>query len=332
MSSIKAWPVLGGAGDETAFLEVEREVPELRPHDILVRVRAVSVNPVDTKVRAGLAAGATRQLGWDAAGVVEAVGPQAQRFRVGDEVYYAGDITRDGTNAELHAVDERIVGRHPTTLSWPESAALPLTAITAWESLFDHLRLSSTDKGALLVGGAAGGVGSIMIQLAKALTPNVQVIASAAREESREWALRMGADHVIDRDDLPTALRAVAPTGVRWIFSPYTRGNLPIYAQLLQPFGAVVAIDEPENQETLVLKSKSAALHWELMFARITNDAEDVAEQGRLLTKVADLIDEGAVRTTLTRTFEGPVPEALRQAHAVVAAGGAIGKVAVLLP
>jgi NADPH:quinone reductase len=325
--SIKAWAAVGGEG----FVEIERETPQLRPRDVLVRVRAVSVNPVDTKQHAGLAAGRTKQLGYDAAGVVEAVGPQVSRLRVGDEVYYAGDITRDGTNAELHAVDERIVGRKPVSLSWEAAAALPLTTITAWETLFDHMRIGPQDKEPLLVLGAAGGVGSMVIQLAKTLTPGVEVIAAAGREESREWVRSLGADHVIDRNDLLGDVRAIAPKGVRWIFSPYSRGNVETYAKLLKPFGQVVAIDEPAGLDTLPLKSKSASFHWELMFARIVNDAEDADEQGRLLSEVARLVDEGSLRSTLTQRFDGPTPEALGKAHAVVASGGAIGKAAIRL-
>ncbi|MBT0768737.1 zinc-binding alcohol dehydrogenase family protein [Kineosporia sp. J2-2] len=327
-TTIKAWPVRGGG----EFLEIERETPTLRPKDLLVRVRAVSVNPVDTKQHAGLAPGAVKQLGYDAAGVVEQVGPEATGFRVGDEVYYAGDITRDGTNAQLHAVDSRIVGRRPGTLSWESAAALPLTTITAWETLFDHFRLTAGDQGHLLVVGAAGGVGSMVIQLVKALAPGVEVIATASREESAAWVRELGADHVVGHGNLVDDVRAIAPTGVHRIFSPYTRGNLPVYADLLLPFGAVVAIDEPEGQETLPLKSKSASLHWELMFSRIMHEAPDVSEQGRLLTRVAELVDDGSLRSTLTTTFDGRtdgVPEALRQAHAVLSSGHSIGKAAV---
>ncbi len=322
--SIKAWPVRGGT-----FVEVEREVPELRGRDLLVRVHAVSVNPVDYKVAAGVGAGQQKQLGYDAAGVVEAVGPDANLFKVGDEVYYAGDISRDGTNAELHAVDERIVGRKPASLSWEEAAALPLTTITAWEALFEHMRLTPQDKGHLLIVGAAGGVGSIAIQLVKTLVPGVEVIATAGRGASQDWVRSLGADHVIGRDHLGEDVRAIAPEGVRWILSPYTAGNLDTYAQLVLPFGRVVAIDEPDGLETLPLKSKSASLHWEMMFARITNEAPDVDEQGRLLTRVAEMVDAGTVRSTLTRIFEGPAPDALRQAHALLSSGGSIGKAAV---
>ncbi|GLY15174.1 zinc-binding alcohol dehydrogenase family protein [Kineosporia rhizophila] len=327
---IRSWQAVGGT--DKSFTEVEREVPELRPRDVLVRVKAVSVNPVDTKVHAGLAPGRTRQLGWDAAGVVEAVGSQAQSFRVGDEVFYAGDISRDGTNAELHAVDERIVGRRPSTLSWEESAALPLTAITAWETMFDQLKMTPEDKGHFLVLGAAGGVGSILTQLVKTLTPGVEVIAAAGRGESRDWARQMGADHVIGRDNLVEDVRAFVPEGVGRVFSPYTRGNIPTYAELVRTFGQVVAIDEPEGQDSLPLKAKAASLHWELMFARVLNQASDLAEQGRLLTQVAELADAGRIRSTLTQSFDGPAEAALQRAHAVVASGGAIGKVAVRLP
>ena len=267
----------------------------------------------------------TRQLGWDAAGVVEAIGSEVGGFAVGDEVWYAGDITKPGTNAELHVVDERIVGRKPRSLSWAEAAALPLTAITAYEALFDRLGMSASTSGELLVLGGAGGVGSILIQLAKALT-NATVIATASRAESHKWALDMGADHVIDHHDLVNEVRQVSSDGVRWVFSPFTDGNIEAFAEVVRPFGQVVAIDEPEL-DLRPLKAKSIGFHWELMFTRSMFETPDMAEQGALLTEVAELVDSGRLRTTMTRRLEGLDAETLREGHQLVAAGQAIGKV-----
>lgn len=325
-----AWMAQGGRtlADEDAFVAVRRPVPEPRPRDVLVEVHAVSVNPVDTKVRAGLPAGQTRQLGWDAAGTVVAVGDEVAGFAVGDEVWYAGDITRDGSNAQLHAVDERIVSRKPTSLTWAEAAAMPLTAITAWESLFDRLALTADTRGTLLVHGASGGVGSLVVQLAKALT-KATVVASAGREESRAWVLSQGADHAVDRRHLVRDVHAVAPQGIDWAFTPFSKDSISAFAELLQPFGHVVAIDDPPDLDTLPLKRKSIALHWELMFTRSMFETADLSEQGRLLSDIAELVDDGAIRSTLTTAVPGLDPPGLRRAHELVAGGHTVGKVVV---
>lgn len=315
--------------DSGAFEAREHPVPSLGPRDLLVRVAAVSVNPVDAKTRAGLQGGQAKVLGWDAAGTVAAVGAEVERFRAGDEVWYAGDVTRDGTDAELHAVDERLVGHKPASLTWAEAAALPLTSLTAWESLFERFALTRQSAGTLLVVGGAGGVGSILTQLAKALTP-VTVVATASRPESRDWALAMGADAVADHHELVPQVQAVAPEGVRWVFSPHTRGNVEAYAELLLPFGHVVAIDEPDGLDTLALKPKSIAFHWELMFTRSLFSTPDMAEQGRILDRVADLVDEGAVRTTLHTRLDGFDAATLQRAHRLVDSGRAIGKTVVV--
>lgn len=303
--------------------DVEIEVPGLEPHDLLVRVRAVSVNPVDTKVRSGSPADG-RILGWDAAGVVERVGSAVTLFRPGDEVWYAGSVARPGSNAELHAVDERIVGRKPQSLDFAEAAALPLTTITAWETLFDRLRLTADSTGTLLVLGAAGGVGSVLIQLARQLT-RLEVVAGASRPESREYALGLGAHRVVDHhEDLAAAL----PDGVDYVFSPYTAGRIETYARIVRPFGAIVAIDEPEGLELLPLKSKSIAFHWELMFTRPLHDPASTA-QHELLNAAADLVDKGVLRTTLTKRLDGINAANLAAAHAYVESGSAVGKVVV---
>ena len=322
-----AWIAHGGRTGEDAFTAERVPVPELRPHDLLVRVRAVSVNPVDTKVLKRLGDGESKQLGYDAAGVVEAVGERVSGFAVGDEVYYAGDISRPGTNAELHAVDSRIVAHKPANLDWAQAAALPLTTITAWESLFDKLRLTADSRGNLLVVGGAGGVGSVLIQLAKALT-GVTVVATASRDESRAFVRELGADQVVGHRNLRDEVSAVAPEGVRWIFSSFTAGNLDAYQQLLQPFGEIVAVDDDPGPIG-ALKTKALSFHWEYMFARILHETPDVAGQGRLLAQTAELVEQGRVRTTLTRTLTGLSPDTLAEAHEILRSGTAVGKVAI---
>ncbi|NAZ87214.1 zinc-binding alcohol dehydrogenase family protein [Kineococcus indalonis] len=312
-----------------ALVDVEVPVPELRPRDLLVRVRAVSVNPVDVKVRSGLERRDTpKVLGWDAAGTVEAVGPQVEGFGVGDEVWYAGDLTRPGSNTELHAVDERVVSRKPTTLGFAEAAALPLTTITAWESLFDRLRLTGSSRGDLLVLGAAGGVGSVLVQLAK-LRTGLRVLAGAGKAESREWVTALGADAVVDHHDLVASVRAQAPDGVDLLFSPHSTGNVEAFAEVLKPFGEVVAIDDPVGLDLYPLKTKSITWHWELMFTRPMFTTPDVAEQGRLLAETASLVDAGHLRSTLTTAIDDFSAAGLREAHRLVETGRTVGKVVV---
>lgn len=313
--------------DTDVFIARTVPIPELRPHDLLVRVHAVSVNPVDIKSRNSMSSG-TRQLGWDASGVVEAVGPAVSRFSVGDEVWYAGDITRPGTNAELHAVDERIVGHKPTTLDHSAAAALPLTAITAWESLFDRFRLTADSTGTLLVVGAPGGVGSILIQLAKKLT-GLTVIATASRPETSDWARSLGADHVVDHRNLAREVQDLAPDGVDLIFTAHSSGNVQTFADIAKPFAQITAIDDPQALDLLPLKAKSITWHWELMFTRAMFATSDMIEQGNLLDEVARLVDNGTVRSTVTTVIPGLNAEGLRTAHRLVAAGTAIGKIVV---
>jgi NADPH2:quinone reductase len=315
--------------DPDSLQDVTIERPELQPHDVLVRVLAVSVNPADVKVRAGLQH--TDQpvvLGFDAAGVIEAVGPQVSSLKVGDEVWYAGDIGRQGSNAEYQAVDERIVARKPTSLSFADAAALPLTTITAWETLFERFGLTDQSEGTLLVLGAAGGVGSILIQLAKALT-KLRVIGTASRDDSREWATTMGADAVIDHHHLRAEALDVAPDGVDYLFSPHTAGNIDDYAAIVRPFGHITAIDEPPNLDLLPLKDKSIAWHWEFMFTRTKFQTADMVEQQRLLTRAAELVDGGVLRTTATKSIDDFTADGVRQAHRDVESGRMIGKVVV---
>ena len=313
--------------DPESLLDLELQVPTPGPRDLLVQVEAVAVNPVDYKIRESAdPGGEPRVLGWDAAGTVVAVGEQVELFAVGDEVFYAGAVNRPGTNARFHAVDERLVGRKPTSLSFTEAAALPLTSLTAWEGLFDHLKLIDT-MGTLLVTAAAGGVGSMVIQLARALTC-LKVIGTASRPETVEFARRMGAHQIVDhRRPLGPQLAEVAPGGVNYVFSTIgTAPNLPVYAEALTPFGAIVAVDDPDTLPLGVLKPKSISFHWEFMFTRSMFATADQQEQHRILTQVAHLADEDAIVSTATRDL-GPINAAnLREAHRLQASATTIGK------
>lgn len=313
---------------------VSREVPrpELRAHDVLVQVRAVSVNPVDVKQRAHTHTEVLRVLGYDAAGVVVETGSAVTLFEVGDHVYYAGALNRPGSNAQFQAVDERIVGRKPASLSWADAAALPLTTLTAYEALFDKLQLSGDGVGTLLIVGAAGGVGSIMIQLAKVLAPRVRVIATASRPETSEWVTSLGADTVVDhRGDLAENVLAVSPEGVDWIFTSASAhsGAVAAYVRIARPFGQIVAIDDPQHLDVVSLKGKALSWHWEFMFARSMHGTADMIEQHRILNRVAELVDEGRIRTTATVRLTPIDAEHLIEAHRIVESGRAIGKVVV---
>jgi len=315
--------------DPQCLVDVELPEPELRPRDVLVRVQAVSVNPVDVKRRAALEQSETPTvLGYDAAGTVEQIGPEVSTLETGDEVYYAGDVTRPGANAELQAVDERIAACRPGSLSFAEAAALPLTSITAWESLFERFGLTGNSRGTLLIVGAAGGVGSVMIQLAKQLT-RVDVLATATRPESRDWVTGLGADHVVDHHDLVDSVRAHGVDGVEYIFSPHSRDNVDAYAEIIRPLGEICAIDEPEGLDLLALKTKSVTWHWELMFTRAMFETPDMIEQKHLLSRVAELVDEQRVRTTMTESIHDFSAAGLRRAHELVESGRMTGKVVV---
>lgn len=317
--------------DPAALEDVELPRPVPGPHDLLVEVRAVSVNPVDVKVRAGQdPAGDLKVLGYDAAGVVREVGPEVTLFAPGDEVYYAGSIGRPGTNAALHAVDERIVGRKPASLDFAQAAALPLTAITAWEGLFDKLRLTAQSTGTLLMVGAPGGVGSMVLQLVRALVPGLRVIATASRPESAEWVRSLGAAAVVDhRRGLRAEVERVAPDGVDHVFTTHSSGQVADYVSLLKPFGQVVAIDDPAALDVLPLKSKSLTWHWELMFTRPLHGGPHLVRQHELLDEVADLVDAGRIRSTATTVLRPIDATRLREAHRLIETGTVIGKVVV---
>ncbi|CAO3447041.1 Zinc-type alcohol dehydrogenase-like protein [Azospirillum argentinense] len=316
-----------------ALIDVERPRPEPQGRDLLVKIEAVSVNPVDTKVRRNMppAPGAMKVLGWDAAGTVVAAGPQATLFKPGDAVFYAGAIDRDGTNAEFHLVDERIVGPKPASLDFAQAAALPLTSITAWEAMFDRLDVRRPVPGAanaILIVGGAGGVGSIAIQLARRLT-DLTVIATASREETQAWCRDLGAHHVIDhRKPLAAQVEALGIGAPAFVFSTNDTGaHLPEIAVLIAPQGRVALIDDPAGLDVMVLKRKSVSLHWEFMFTRPVFGTADIDAQHALLSEVSRLVDAGTVRTTLAETFGTINAANLTRAHALLESGRAKGKI-----
>ncbi|MGE8407672.1 MAG: zinc-binding alcohol dehydrogenase family protein [Pseudomonas sp.] len=319
--------------DPAALQDIELPAPQPGPRDLLVEVRAISVNPVDTKVRRNVQpeAGAAKVLGWDVAGVVKAVGSEVSLFQPGDKVYYAGSIARAGANSELHVVDERIVGHMPKTLSFAEAAALPLTAITAWELLFERLQVAegSTDLGqSLLIVGAAGGVGSILTQLACQLT-GLKVIGSASRPQTQAWVRELGAAHVVDhRQPLAAELRAQGIEQVTHVASlTETDQHLDQLVEALAPQGKLALIDDPKQLDVTKLKRKSLSLHWEFMYTRSLFETPDMLEQHKLLNRVAELIDAGTLKTTLGEHFGQINAANLRRAHALLESGAAKGKI-----
>ncbi|MEM1182125.1 MAG: zinc-binding alcohol dehydrogenase family protein [Acidobacteriota bacterium] len=320
--------------DPNSLVDLDLPKPEPTGRDLLVAVKAISVNPVDTKVRAPKerVEDPPKVLGWDAVGVVEAVGEGVTLFAPGDEVYYAGSISRPGAKSEFHLVDERIVGRKPSSLNDAEAAALPLTSITAWEALFDRMKVSrageDADRSILIVGGA-GGVGSIAIQLAKQVA-QLTVIATASREASSRWCRDLGADHVVNhREDLPAQIRDLGFDHVDFVLClNATDSHWPAMCEIVAPQGFVCSIVETEAPVDLgALKAKSATFVWELMFTRPMFETSDMVEQHRLLNAVAGLVDNGTLRTTSADVFGTINAENLRRAHAQLETGRTIGKV-----
>jgi zinc-binding alcohol dehydrogenase family protein len=318
---------------ETSLIDIDLPMPEAKGRDLLVEIRAVSVNPVDTKVRASakVEAGQYRILGYDAAGVVTAVGPDVKLFKPGDEVYYSGVINRPGTNAEFHLVDERIVGFKPKTLSFEEAAALPLTAITAYEALFHRMKVQDKLTGAwnaVLIIGGAGGVGSIAIQLLRELS-DVTVIGTGSRPETQEWIRELGAHHVLDHSKPMAAQLAQMAIGApAFVFSTtHTEYHLKDILELIAPLGRFGLIDDPKEPVDLRLfKSKALSIHWELMFSRPLFQTPDMIEQHKILNHVAELVDASKIRTTLAETV-GPINAAnLKKAHAMIESNRTKGK------
>lgn len=320
--------------DVNAFLDVELPMPTPSGRDILVSVKAVSVNPVDTKVRRShdTVLETPRVLGWDASGVVEAVGEGVTLFKPGDEVYYAGDITRSGSNAEFQLVDERVVGKKPLSLSFAEAAALPLTTITAYESFFHRLGVDrdGTNSGqSVLIIGAGGGVGSIAIQLAKAA--GLEVIATASRTETADWVRALGADHVVNhREPLVAQVHRLGFDTVDHIAIFNDMRHWDTAVELIRPQGGIVTIDNTDSPMPMAaMKTKAATLHWEFMFTRAMFQTPDMIEQHKLLSYVAKEIDAGRIRTTLSEVLSPINAENVRSAHALVETGQAKGKIVV---
>jgi len=312
-----------------ALIEYEAGTPDFGPRDLLVEVRGISVNPVDVKVRAMMGPDqGTKVIGYDAAGVVREVGGEVSNFKVGDEVFYAGDFTRPGTNSELHAVDERIVGNKPQSLGFAEAAGFPLTSITAWEILFDSFGLQEGDGDgeSLLIIGAAGGVGSILIQLAKKLT-GLTVIATASRPDSVEWVTKMGADHVINhRESLVDQVKALS-LEPRYVASLNgTEGHFPAIVELIKPRGHVTLIDDPQALDIKPGKPKALTFSFEFMFARSMFQTHDIDQQHDLLNRVSELVDAGTLMSTVTNNLGTLSVATLREAHVQQESGRVIGK------
>lgn len=323
----------GAITRDDSLQDINLPRPAATGHDLLVKVAAISVNPVDTKIRRSATPepGQFRVLGWDAVGHVVEVGAAATGFAVGDAVFYAGAITRPGANAEFHLVDSRITGHKPATLSNAEAAALPLTAITAWEMLFDRLDIRRPVPGAanaIVIIGGAGGVGSIAIQLVRALT-DVTVIATASRPETRDWVRSLGAHHVIDHSHpLAEQVAALGIGAPAFVFSTTeTQRHVAEIAALIAPQGRFGLIDDPENLSIMGFKRKAVSIHWELMFTRSIFGTPDMAEQGKLLDEVARLADAGRIRSTVTQTLSPINAANLKAAHALIETGTARGKI-----
>jgi zinc-binding alcohol dehydrogenase family protein len=319
--------------DQDALIDFETAKPEPGGRDIRVAVKAISANPVDYKVRKRAAPpeGETKILGYDAAGVVDAVGPDVTLFKPGDEVFYAGSILRQGTNSEFHLVDERIVGNKPKSLSFAQAAALPLTSITAWELLFDRLGAvpgKSVDPRTLLITGGAGGVGSILIQLARRLT-GLTVLATATRPESQKWCLDLGAHAVIDHGKpLKEQIEKLKLPPVALVASlTFTEQHYKAIADVMAPQGKFGLIDDPPEFAMSAFKGKAISVHWESMFTRSSFQTADMIAQHHLLNDVADLIDKGVLRTTLDQTFGTINAANLKRAHALLESGKSRGKI-----
>lgn len=321
-------------GSVDKLVELDLDKPVAKGRDILVKVNAVSVNPADTKMRRAMPAPEGTEaviLGFDAAGVVEAVGEDTTLFNVGDAVYYAGSMVRPGTNSEFHLVDERIVGKKPTSLSHAEAAAMPLTTITAWEALFDRLDVSrpTTQGGNLiLVVGGAGGVGSIAIQLLRALT-DLTIIATASRPETQEWVKKLGAHHVIDhRQPMAPQIEALGIGAPGLVFSTnQSQHHLADIAELIAPQGRFSLTDEVDAFESRPFVMKSVSVHFELMFTRSLFGSADIQEQHNLLNTVAELVDAGKVSTTLTEVAGSINVENMKKVHTQIETGKARGKI-----
>ena len=319
----------GPIEQENLLQDIELPTPHLRPRDVLVAVKGISLNPVDAKIRSNISPDeGYKVIGYDACGTIIAIGSDVTDYNVGDDVFYAGDLSRPGTNSEFHAVDERIIGRKPQTLDYVEAAAIPLTAITAWELLFDSLRLvegAETGKSILVLAGA-GGVGSLVIQLAKALT-NLSVIATASRPETIAWVKKMGADHVIDHhnslseqlsglDITPDYIASLRGTDTHW----------EDMISVIAPRGHIALIDDPQGVNLNLAKPKALSISWEFMFTRPMHNMADMSLQRALLNRVSDMLDKGTLQSTMTKRLGSLSASSLAAAHAEQETGTVIGK------
>lgn len=321
---------------QDSFIEFETAKPIPGPNDLLVKINAISINPVDFKIRQNSAVNTVLEtpkiIGWDAVGIVEAIGESVNLFKVGDEVYYAGDITKQGSNAEYQIIDQRIVGRKPKALTNSEAAVMPLTGLTAWEILFDRIRINpEKDKGkTVLIIGGAGGVGSIAIQLAKKIA-GLTVIATASRPETIAWCKKQGADYVVDHKDLISSVRELGFQHVDFILDFVdTNSYWDIMVELIKPQGHIASITGSSDPIALnKLKNKSASFSWELMYTRSMFQTDDMIEQHNILNKIADLLDNGTLQSTLNETLSGLTSDNLKKAHQLLESGKTIGKIAI---
>lgn len=336
------YQIAGSLSKEEALQEIELETPIATGRDVLVKVKAIAANPVDFKIRQKVSPekGESKVLGWDAVGEVISTGEQVTLFTPGDEVYYAGDLTRQGCNAEYQLADERLIALKPKSLSYAESAAMPLTTITAWELLFEHLRIarntliksdsfeSPPAQDVVLVVGASGGVGSILVQLIKQLT-HAKVIATASRPETQSWVKALGADYVVDHSQpLASQIKSLNIAEVTHVASlTHTKSYINDYIEVLKPMGKIALIDDPDGIDIKALKPKSLSLHWEFMFTRSMFQTHDMIEQHKLLTEVAELIDRGVIKTTVGKHLGEINVTNLRQAHTLLESGRSVGKI-----
>ena len=317
--------------NESSLQNIELPSPKVSGRDLLVEIKAIAVNPVDFKIRQGVKpeAGQWKIIGWDATGIVKAVGEAVEHFQPGDEVWYAGDLTRPGSYAEYQLVDERIVGNKPKSLSFADAAALPLTTLTAWELLFDRMEVAkeNPDKSILVIG-AAGGVGSILVQLAKQLT-QLKVIGTASRPETTAWLETLGVDHVLNhRNKLSEELEKHGLPAVDYVVSlTATDQHFEEIVKLIKPQGKFGLIDDPKQLNVMPLKSKAVSTHFELMFTRSLYQTADMIEQHHILNRAAELIDQGILKSTVGEHFGIINAANLRKAHALLESGKAKGKI-----
>lgn len=313
-----------------SLIDLQLPKPQVTGCDILVAVHAVAVNPIDTLIRASFTPqhDQAKVLGWDAAGTVVGVGPEVSLFKPGDEVWYAGDLTRQGTNAQFHLVDERIAAKKPHSLSFTEAAALPLTSLTAWELLFDRLAISKVDHGTLLITGAAGGVGSILVQLARQLT-NLTIIGTASRPESEQWIKNNGAHHVINHmHDIKEQLASLSIPEVDYVISlTHSDEHAKALVEVLKPQGKFALIDSPKQLDITLFKLKSISIHWEMMYTRSMYQTADMIKQHDILTEVARLVDQRIIRTTVAEHLGLINAANLKKAHALLERGFSRGKI-----